>query len=131
MPPNPDPRRVVIESVRPQVDAGRFAIKRIVGDEVVVEADVFADGHEVLTCRLQFRHEAEVGSLESAETHHERDDWQELPLPELGNDHWRRSFRVEKLGLYRYRIIGWVDRFHTWRADLKKRAHAGEDLHVD
>src|SRR5580765_7776922 len=111
-PSNQDPRRVVIESVRPQVDAARFAIKRIVGDEVIVEADVFADGHEVLTCRLQFRH---------AEEH-----WRELPLSELGNDRWRRSFRVEKLGVYCYRVLGWVDRFHTWRHDLKKRADAGQ-----
>jgi len=115
--PTQDSRRVVIESIRPLVDAGRFAIKRIVGDEVVVEADVFADGHEVLTCRLQFRHAQE--------------QWRELPLSELGNDRWRRSFRVENLGIYTYRIIGWVDRFHTWRADLKKRADAGQDLNVD
>ena len=112
-----DPRRVVIESVRPQVDGGRFTIKRIVGDEVIVEADAFADGHEVLTCRLQYRHSEE--------------DWRELPLSELGNDRWRAAFRVEVLGVYQYRIVAWVDRFHTWRADLKKRADAGQDLSVD
>src|SRR5262245_26757185 len=116
-PPSQDSRRVVIEAVRPQVDAGRFAIKRIVGDEVVVEADVFADGHEVLTCRLQFRHAEE--------------QWSELPLSELGNDRWHAAFRVDKLGVWHYRIIGWVDRFHTWRADLKKRFDAGQDLNVD
>src|SRR5215471_1268010 len=112
-----DPRRVVIESVRPQVDGGRFAIKRIVGDEVVVEADIFADGHEMLTCRLQYRHSEE--------------NWRELPITELGNDRWRASFAVEMLGVYQYRVVGWVDRFHTWRADLKKRADAGQDLNVD
>src|SRR5262245_39746715 len=112
-----DSRRVVIEAVRPRVDAGRFAIKRIVGDEVVVEADIFADGHEVLTCRLQYRHA--------------EDEWHELALSELGNDRWRAAFRIEKLGAWHYRIIGWVDAFHTWRADLKKRADAGQDLNVD
>ena len=45
--PLPDRRRVVIEGIRPQVDGGRFPIKRVVGDEVLVEADVFADGHDV------------------------------------------------------------------------------------
>ena len=48
----------------------------------------------------------------------------------LGNDRWRVKFPVDKLGTYWYRIVGWVDRFHTWRHDLKKRADAGQDLHV-
>ena len=42
--------RAVIEGVAARVDGGRFAVKRIVGDEVVVEADCFADGHDVVAC---------------------------------------------------------------------------------
>jgi starch synthase (maltosyl-transferring) len=112
------PRRVAIESIRPQVDAGRFPIKRVVGEEVVVEANVFADGHDELVCVLQHRH---------------ADDstWQEQPMHPLGNDQWRAAFRVDKLGRFVYRVAGWVDHFHTWRHDLKKRAEAGQDLHVD
>ena len=49
--------RPVIESVRPQVDGGRRPAKAAVGDTVVVEADVFADGHDVLTCDLRYRHD--------------------------------------------------------------------------
>ena len=49
--------RPVIESVRPQVDGGRRPAKAAIGDTVVVEADAFADGHDVLTCDLRFRHE--------------------------------------------------------------------------
>ncbi|HEY2666121.1 MAG TPA: maltotransferase domain-containing protein, partial [Actinomycetota bacterium] len=45
-------RRVVVEGVKPEVDCGRFAIKRISGDTVSVEADVFADGHDVVTAVL-------------------------------------------------------------------------------
>src|SRR5436190_8236392 len=114
----PDRRRVVIEGIRPQVDGGRFPIKRVIGDEVLVEADVFADGHDFLVALLQHRHERES-------------TWHEQPMQGLGNDRWRAKFSAEKLGKYFYRIVGWVDRFHTWRHDLKKRADAGQDLHVD
>ncbi|HTQ39107.1 MAG TPA: alpha-1,4-glucan--maltose-1-phosphate maltosyltransferase [Pirellulales bacterium] len=113
--------RVAIEGIRPMVDGGRFAIKRIVGDEVVVEADVFADGHDEVVAVLQHRHAED--SDDSV--------WQEQPLAPLGNDRWRASFHVEKLGRYGYRIVGWVDRFHTWRHDLKKRNDAGQNMHVD
>ena len=44
--------RIVIEGVQPEVDCGLFPIKRTVGEKVVVEADIFADGHDVLDCRL-------------------------------------------------------------------------------
>src|SRR5690606_28662761 len=52
-------RRAIIESITPQVDGGRFAAKRSVGDRVVVEADAFTDGHDVLRCRVKYRHDEE------------------------------------------------------------------------
>jgi starch synthase (maltosyl-transferring) len=111
-------RRVVIEGIRPQVDGGRFAIKRIVGDQVVIEVDAFADGHEELVVKLQHRHDGET-------------DWRELPMQSIYNDRWRAAFPVESLGRHYYRVEAWVDRFQTWRHDLEKRAAAGQDLHVD
>ena len=83
--------RAVIENLTPQVDGGRFAVKRIVGDRVEVEADCFTDGHDVLACRLRFR----------------RDDdrtWQESPMTALGNDRWRGEFTVDAIGRYRYTV---------------------------
>jgi starch synthase (maltosyl-transferring) len=117
-PPETGRRRVVIEGIRPQVDSGRFAIKRIVGDQMVVEVDAFADGHEELVVKLQHRHDGEA-------------DWRELPMQSIYNDRWRAAFPVESLGRHFYRVEAWVDRFQTWRHDLEKRAAAGQDLHVD
>jgi starch synthase (maltosyl-transferring) len=111
-------RRVVIDAIRPGIDCGRFPIKRIAGDEVAIDADVFADGHDEIVCLLQSRHADDKS-------------WQEQPMQPLGNDLWRASIRVAKLGRYEYRVIGWVDHFRTWRHDLKKRADAGQDLKVD
>src|SRR5215831_4170392 len=102
--------RVVIGRLSPEIDGGRFAIKRVAGEKVVVEADVFADGHDQVACQILFWHD---GGVE-----------QTAPMQSLGNDRWRGSFRVTKLGRYRYTIEGWSDRFQTWRSELLKRVAA-------
>ncbi|HZR97793.1 MAG TPA: alpha-1,4-glucan--maltose-1-phosphate maltosyltransferase [Chloroflexota bacterium] len=111
-------RRVVIEGVQPEIDAGRFPIKRTVGEQVVVEADVFADGHDALSGRLLYRRAADA-------------DWSETPLEPLVNDRWRGAFRVTELGGYCYTLEGWVDHFKTWARDLVKRVDAAQDVSVD
>jgi starch synthase (maltosyl-transferring) len=111
----PDRARVLIENVQPEVDGGRFAVKRTVGDTVLVEADAFADGHDELTCRLFYRLETES-------------KWQETPMRLLGNDRWRGEFTVNEMKPYVYKVEAWVDRFGTWRRDLEKRYDAGQDV---
>lgn len=111
-------RRVIIEGVTPEIDAGRFPIKRTVGERVVVEADVFADGHEALACVLLY------GREDAA-------DWTTVPMTPLVNDRWRGEFGVSELGRYRYTLQAWVDRFTSWRRDLTKRLAAGQDITVD
>ena len=73
--------RVVIEAVKPEIDGGRFPIKRTPGDKVVAEADIFADGHDVISCVLLFRKEDESR-------------WTEIPMQPLGNDRWQGQFEV-------------------------------------
>ena len=109
--------RVVIERVSPEIDCGRFAIKRIVGDTVIVEADVFADGHDKVACHILYWQNK--GELHSS------------PMKPLGNDRWRGEFSVETLGRYHYTVEGWIDRFQTWREDLVKRVAAGQDVHIE
>ena len=111
-------RRVVIERVSPEIDCGRFPIKRVVGEAVIVEADVFADGHDQVACQLLYRREGEK-------------EWQRSPVTALGNDRWRAAFPVPKAGRYEYTIEGWIDQFQTWRNGLAKRIAAGQDVHVD
>jgi starch synthase (maltosyl-transferring) len=109
------PSRVVIEHVTPEVDAGRFAVKRIVGDVVHVEADIFADGHDVLDAHLFFRHES-------------ADAWQDVRMTLINNDHWFVDFPVEQIGTYAYRIEAWVDAFATWRRDFQLRLQVNQDI---
>jgi starch synthase (maltosyl-transferring) len=112
------PSRAIVESVRPEIDCGRYPAKRALGDEVLVEADVFADGHDSVSCELIFKFKEEK-------------EWRRVPMDFHGNDHWSASFRVEKLGRYEYTVRGWTDPFLTWQRDLKKRYDAGQDLSVD
>jgi len=109
---------VVIECVEPEADGGRFAIKRTVGDEVRVRADIYADGHDLLGAVLQYRRAGDS-------------TWTEVPMRLVNNDRWEGKFRVETLGRYVYTIVAWVDAFGTWSADLQKRADAGQDISVD
>jgi starch synthase (maltosyl-transferring) len=107
--------RVVIEGVTPEIDCGRFPAKRVVGDEVIVEADIFTDGHDQIAGVLCYRHDRS-------------DSWNEVPLIPLLNDRWRASFVAGSLGRYVYTFRAWVDHFLTWHRDLKKRVAAGQDV---
>ena len=111
-------RRVVIEHVSPEIDAGRFPIKRTAGERVVVEADAFADGHDELACVLLHRAAREAG-------------WREAAMRPLVNDRWRGEFRVGGPGRHLYTLEAWVDPFHTWVRDLVRRLEAGQDVTVD
>ena len=112
-------RRVVIEGVEPEVDGGRFPVKRVVGETVEVEADAFTDGHDAIVCRLPWRPESQP-------------KWSEVPMAALPNDRWRGGFTVTEQGRRLYTVVGWVDPFKTWRRDLRKRVEAGQEgtLHL-
>ena len=110
--------RVIIEGVAPEIDGGRFPIKRIIGDQVVVEADIATDGHDVISCALLYRREVDA-------------EWTEAPMEPLGNDRWRGIFTVREIGRCRYTVRAWVDHFKTWARDLGKRVQAGQDVTVD
>ena len=111
-------RRVVIENVDPEINDGRFPIKRSVGERVVVMADVFADGHDVLAGVLMHRPEG-------------ASEWHEVPLAPLGNDRWRGAFSVTELGRCEYTLEAWIDRFATWQRNLSTKADAGQDVPVE
>ncbi|HSE67201.1 MAG TPA: alpha-1,4-glucan--maltose-1-phosphate maltosyltransferase [Gemmatimonadales bacterium] len=113
MRPTDGRRRIVIEGVRPEIDAGRFPIKRVTGERVIVEADVFADGHDAIACILLHRAPGDAPSC-----------WREVPMEPSGNDRWRAEFWVEAVGVHYYTIEGWLDHFLTWRRDLARRLTA-------
>ncbi len=111
-------RRAIISGVRPEIDCGRFAIKRTADEPVSVEADVFADGHDAVGCLLLYRREGAA-------------DWNEVLMQPLPNDRWKAEFVVRELGRYVYTLEAWVDQFRTWRRDFVKRVRAEQDVRVD
>jgi starch synthase (maltosyl-transferring) len=108
-------RRVIVEHVRPQVDDGRFPIKRTVGETVTVAADIYADGHDHLGAALLYR---QAGDSE----------WTERPMAHVDNDRWEGTFVVDALGRYEYTVEAWIDRFASWRHELSKKVGAGQDV---
>jgi starch synthase (maltosyl-transferring) len=118
MQPTEGRRRVVITGVSPAIDGGRYPIKRAIGESVVVEADIVADGHDALAGVLRYR---QAGS----------EQWHEAPLEPIGNDRWRATFVVTALGYAGYTLCAWIDHFQTWQRDLDKRVAAGQDVTTD
>ncbi|HET9183631.1 MAG TPA: alpha-1,4-glucan--maltose-1-phosphate maltosyltransferase [Candidatus Angelobacter sp.] len=110
--------RVVIENVRPEVDCGQFAIKRVVGEQVEVTADIHADGHDVVFAVLRYRSPSQA-------------EWQEIKMESLVNDSWKAAFPVSEQGRYLYTVTAWTDRFASWHRDLGKKFSAGQDIALD
>lgn len=115
---NTGKQRVTIEHVEPEIDGGRAPVKRVTGERVVVYADIYADGHDVLSARLCYRRAGDAS-------------WSSAPMTPVENDRWRGEFAVAELGGHEYTLEGWVDHFKTWQRDLRKKHDAGQELGVD
>ena len=107
---------LVVRGIAPAVQGGRYAVKRLVGDELRVGADIFTDGHDVLAARVLYR------------TPGER---RPLPLPmtySFEDDRWYATLALDRAGEWRFTVEGWIDRFATWRSELEKKVGAGQDV---
>lgn len=110
--------RVVIERLSPAVDDGRYPAKCVVGDSVVVEADIFADGHEVLAAELLWKAADEA-------------EWQRAPLRQRVNDRWQGSFAPARLGRHLFTIEAWIDSYGSFCRDLDKKLTAGQEVELE
>ena len=90
---------------RPPWTAATSPAKRVVGDPVIVSADIIADGHEVLAAALLWR---------------PADDpvWQRVPMRLVNNDRWAASFIPSRIGPHHYTVEAWWDVWGTFRHDL-------------
>jgi starch synthase (maltosyl-transferring) len=111
-------RRIYIEDIYPVLDAGRFPVKRIVGETTEVWADIFRDGHAVLAAELLWRAEA-------------ANRWSRVPMRLAQNDRWCASFTPNYPGRYVYAIEAWSDDFATWRRDFLAKQKAGMDVALE
>ena len=110
--------RLAIEGVWPKIDGGRFAIKRVAGDVLTVEADIFCDGHDKVAAALLYRPAREQ-------------DWREAPMRFVDNDRWRAEFVLDENTRYLYTIVAWRDLFATWRDEVGKKRAAGQPISLE
>ncbi len=114
-PPSPAPdawSRVVLATLTPRIDGGRWPIQRSVGEEVEVVAGVVVDGHEKLAVELHWRHD------DDGEAHVE-------PMPLRYNDEYVARFPTDRLGFYQYKVRAWLDAFGTWQDQFRRRVEGG------
>jgi starch synthase (maltosyl-transferring) len=111
-------RRVIVAAVRPELDGGRFPVKRVVGDVLDVEADLLVDGHDILAARLLYRHENES-------------TWSEQALAPLGNDRWHATLPLSALGRWHYTVESWVDEWASFVWGFRRKVEAQQDVSVE
>ena len=107
--------RVLIEAVEPQIDCGRYPIKRVVGEKVVVFADIYKEGHDKLAARVKYRREGASA-------------WQEAPMTFWDNDRWRGEFTPDALGRWEYTVEGYAERYLSWVDEISKKNLPGAML---
>jgi starch synthase (maltosyl-transferring) len=102
----------VIENLEPLVDGGRYPTKRIVGEDLVVEADIFKDGHDVVAAVLKWR---VLGERR----------WRETPMAYIDNDRWRGVCTLYDIAIYEYTVEAWTDTFRGWQQEFAAKFSAG------
>jgi starch synthase (maltosyl-transferring) len=100
------------------VAAGDFTVARVAREEFRVQADAFADGHDVVVMRLRYRRRG-------------ASKWTEIPMAALGNDTFEAVIAPAEIGFYEYGAVGWVDHFATWQDGIRKKVDAGVATEVD
>ena len=105
--------RVVIQQITPSVEGGRFAAKAVVGDDLVVGADILREGHDLLSATVRYRGPGDTR-------------WLEAPMRLGVNDRWYGSFPVDRMGAWRYGVTAWTDHYRTWLDGTRKKFDAGQ-----
>lgn len=108
--------QIIIERISPEIDGGRYAAKRVLGDKIEVQADIFRDGHDSLKAVLCYHFGSKTSEAQ----------WLETPMSMFNNDRWTANFEASVIGRYTYAIEAWNDRFGSWQKDMAKRVAASE-----
>src|SRR5215470_6852911 len=103
---------VVIENVQPLIDGGHYPIKRVVAEDLVVEADIFKDGHDVVAAVLKWR---VLGKRA----------WRETPMVFVDNDRWRGVCTLYDEAIHEYTVQAWTDTFRSWQQEFAKKFEGG------
>ena len=112
------PSSIIIERVQPEIDAGRYPIKRVTGDILPVTADIFKDGHDKIAAVVKYRRTCD-------------EDWQEAEMRLVENDRWAGELLLPDNTRYVYTIEAFPDHWATWRDEVEKKFEAGQDVALE
>jgi starch synthase (maltosyl-transferring) len=110
--------RIAIERISPCVEGGRYPARAVVGQAVVISADIFMDGHDKLGAELLWREDADGR-------------WQVQPMQPLGNDRWQAHVTPQRTGMHAFRLRAWFDRWATYRSEVDKKYRAGVSIELE
>lgn len=110
--------RVVIEGVAPEIDGGASAAKRIEGEPIIISADVYSNGHDVIDCDLLWRYKGQT-------------QWSRKEMRSAGNDTWSAQISPRRQGKIEYTIEAWRDPFSTLVVDIKKKLSTGQNIALE
>src|SRR5205085_570141 len=110
--------RVSIERLTPSVDGGLFPVKRVIGQSIVVEADVFTDGHDVVAAELLWKASDER-------------EWTHVPMGHLGNDRWQATFKPMRVGRHAFTVRAWRDDYASLAHEIEVKHEAGVDISLE
>ncbi len=110
--------RVVIENVQPEINHGKHAAKRVVGQKLQVTADFMADGHDVINAHIKYKY----GNARS---------WKYAPMELINNDLWGGEFVVEKQGHYTFTVEAWIDYPLTWQHNIERKIADNQHVNVE
>ncbi|MBU2530924.1 MAG: alpha-1,4-glucan--maltose-1-phosphate maltosyltransferase, partial [Elusimicrobia bacterium] len=111
-------KRIIIETVKPEINGGLFPVKRIAGEKLKVISHIYSDGHDLISAQVAYKCKAE-------------NKWNFIPMTPMGNDVWEAEFLIEKERDYVYFVQAWTDNFRTLKHTLEKKSEAGQDISVE
>lgn len=100
-----------IENLSPSLENGRYPVKRVPGEELVVEADIIKDGHDFVAAVLKWRMADQRA-------------WHESPMQPLANDRWRGVCAFAAVGFGEFTIEVFTNRWATWHHEFTKKFEA-------
>ncbi|MDN5790038.1 MAG: alpha-1,4-glucan--maltose-1-phosphate maltosyltransferase [Micrococcales bacterium] len=107
--------RIPVTDVRPLVDCGTRPAKSVVGEEFVVQARVFREGHEAVN--------ATAVLTDPAGGEH----YFAMHCDNPGLSEWSTTVVADREGWWTYRVEGWSDPYATWVHDATIKIGAGID----
>ena len=111
--------RLAIEDVRPQLSAGTYPSKAVVGELVPVSAQVWREGHDAISATLTITgpKDSQIAASPLHITMHQ---------DEFNEDLVHAFFIPDVMGTWTFQVDAWSDPMRTWRHAVTKKIEAGQ-----